>query len=35
MRHEYHGEDDDAMNDVRLPLEHELFRRTGVRDSFL
>jgi hypothetical protein len=30
--HECHGEDGDAMNDVRLPLEHELFRRTGVRN---
>ena len=29
--HECHG-DDDAMNNVRLPLKHELFRRTGVRD---
>lgn len=33
--HECHRGDDDAMNDVSLPLKHELFRRTGVRGSFL
>jgi hypothetical protein len=35
MWHECDRGDDDAMNDVPLPLKHELFRRTGVRDSFL